>query len=161
MANYTNPHKFNIVLNSKQSATPANNVNNKSYYFNWSNIPDRKYQMTFSYRGNIQINATGSDHPCIFLNMGSTPSCYQANGTSGASIVSSFIGSLQTTTHINADLYYFCSQYDNPPVFFESVPRSDINVSILDDDFLIPFMVTVGPTALSDYVIILHFEEII
>jgi hypothetical protein len=52
MANYDKPYSFNIVLNSQQvSAFSSANNNDRTYEFNWTNIPQGKYMMSFSYKG--------------------------------------------------------------------------------------------------------------
>lgn len=163
MANYTKPYMFNIVLNSEM-AYPTYGVNlttnDKYYAFNWTNIPQGKYVMTWSYRGLEQSLATGNDSPQVFLTLGSTPSTYTANNTSG-SVVSTYIGNLQTTTHINADLYYNANQYDNCPVFFECLPTNNmIHVQVMCANWVDPFMAGALQTEfLAEYVLTLHFEK--
>lgn len=163
MANYTKPYMFNIVLNSVLASPPGvmANTNDKSYFFNWSNIPRGKYVMTWSYRGTRQLTATGDDTPQVFLSIGSTPSNYIAGGTTTSSNITTYIGNLQSNTHINADLYFCADQYQNCPVFYESLPTDNvIRVQMFDFDWLTPYVSsTAGNEILSNYVLTLHFEQ--
>ena len=163
MANFEKPYSFNIVLNSYLASPPLDltNNNNKTYSFNWSNIPQGKYEMTWSYRGTKQITATGDDSPQVFLTFGSNGTSYLAGGNNTNSSVTNYIGNLQTNTHINADLYFYTSQYDNCPIFFENIPTDNmIRVQMFDFDFITPYLSTaVGNEPLSSYVMTLHFEK--
>ena len=162
MANFEKPYSFNIVLNSYLASPPLDigTTNDKSYYFNWSNIPKGKYEMTWSYRGTRQTTATGDDSPQVFLTFGSTPASYLAGGTTTNSSITNYIGTLQTNTHINADLYFYTTQYDNCPIFLESVPINNvIRVQLFDFDFITPYVSSVvGNEPASPYVMTLHFE---
>ena len=162
MANYTKPHMFNIVLNSALASPPGYVANNadRSYNFNWSNIPKGKYVMTWSYRGLMQTNLTENDSPQVFLSMGSTPSTYIAGGTLTNNIITNYIGNLQTTTHANTDVYFCADSYQNCPVFYESIPTDNvIRVQMFDFDWVTPYTALIGLEPLAAYVLTLHFEQ--
>jgi len=67
MATYTDPYMFNIVLNSQNSSDFSSNTNDSTYLFNWTNIPQGKYQVSFSYRGLNNSDLVASDSPQVFI----------------------------------------------------------------------------------------------
>jgi hypothetical protein len=160
MANFTNPHMFNIVLNSQQSSASSTGTNDEIYLFNWTNIPrGGKYKMAWSYLGKNNGDYVANDCPQVFLTVTSVPSVYQANGTSSSNI-STYIGSLRAQTHGAGQVNYYCNTFDNPEVFFNNPPSNgDIRVRILKDDFTTPFLTTAG-SPIADYVLVLSFHSI-
>jgi len=158
MANYTSPHMFNIVLNSQNSVHTNNN--DCTYYFNFTNIPDRKYRVSFTYKGGNNGDYIGNDSPQIFLYMGASPSTYQAT-TTDASQVSFYLGSLRAETHAAGQVYFYANLHDNPNIFINSPPMNNtIRVVVYRSDFVTPFSTITGPSELADYVLVLSFEEV-
>jgi hypothetical protein len=159
MANYISPKRFNIVLNSQQvSASSSGNPNDCTYEFNWTNIPQGKYKMSFSYKGQNNSDFVSNDSPQIFLSLGTVPSVYQANGSNG-SVVSNWVGSLHAETHAAAQVVFFANLQDNPDVYYESLPTSGpIRVQIYRADFTTLFT-TVAGSNLANYVMCLSFEQ--
>jgi len=154
MANYTSPHMFNIVLNS-QNAVHTNN-NDCTYYFNFTNIPDRKYRVSFTYKGKNNGDYVGNDSPQVFLYMGATPSTYQATSTD-ASQVSFFLGTLHAETHSAGQVCFFSSLEHNQSIFINAPPMNNIlRVVVTRDNFTTPFT-TLGGGNLADYVMCLNF----
>lgn len=161
MTNYVKPYRFNIVLNSQQvSASSSGNPNDCTYEFNWSNIPQGKYKMGFSYKGQNNSDFVSNDSPQLFLNLGATPSVYQANDSNG-SVVSTFIGSLHAETHAGAQVVFYANLQDNPDVYFESMPTSGpIRLQVFRANFVTPFTTVTTTQNLADYVMILSFEQV-
>jgi hypothetical protein len=159
MTNYISPKRFNIVLNSQQvSASSSGNPNDCTYEFNWTNIPQGKYKMSFSYKGQNNSDFVSNDSPQIFLSLGTVPSVYQANGSNG-SVVSNWVGSLHAETHAAAQVVFFANLQDNPDVYYESLPTSGpIRVQIYRADFTTLFT-TVAGSNLANYVMALSFEQ--
>ena len=151
MANYQDPYKFNIVLNSLYISLPASGNNNDcSYEFNWTNIP----------RGKYHAYLVASDSPQVFLSITSVPSVYEANGEYGSNI-SNFIGSLRIDTHAAAQAYFYANLNDNPDVFFNNTPTNGlIRVKVFRDDFSTPFRTITGGFDLANYVMVLSFTKI-
>ena len=161
MANFINPRRFNIVLNSQQvSAASSGNPNDCTYEFNWSNLPQGKYKMSFSYKGLNNSDFVSNDSPQIFLSLGTVPSVYQANGSNG-SVVSTWIGSLHAETHAAAQVVFYANLQDNPDVYYDSLPTSGpIRVQVYRANFTTPFTTVTGGLDLADYVMCLSFEQV-
>jgi hypothetical protein len=160
MANYDKPYMFNIVLNSNYPSTLSGlNVNNLIYDFNWTNIPQGKYKMSFCYKGLNNGDYVGNDSPQLFLTIGAVPSVYEASEQNG-SVVSRYIGSLRAETHAAGQVYFYANLNDNPDVYFDSIPTNGpIQVQVFTEDFSTPF-ITVGASVLADYVLVLSFEQV-
>lgn len=161
MANYTQPYKFNIVLNSIY-VSPSSSVdtNDLTYEFNWTNIPSGKYKMDFCYKGLNNGDYIGNDSPQVFLTLNSTPSVYQASGSDG-SVISNYIGSLRAETHGAGQVYFYANLNDNPSVFFNSLPNNGpIRIQVFRSDFVTPFTTITGTDDLADYVLVLSFVSL-
>jgi hypothetical protein len=159
MANYTKPYRFNIVLNSQQSSAPVINTNNLSFQFNWTNIPQGKYQLQFAYIGKNNGDYVANDAPQVFLSLGTVPSVYQASASNG-SVISNFIGSLRTQTHAAGQVGFYSNAQDNPEVYYNRLPTSGpITVQVFRDDFTTPFTTLAG-TNLADYILVLTFRKV-
>ena len=68
---------FNIVLNSLQASdfsTPFNN--DSTYLFNWTNIPQGRYSVSFSYKGANNGDFIANDSPQIFISFGNIKQVY-------------------------------------------------------------------------------------
>lgn len=157
MANYTSPHMFNIVLNS-QNAVHTNN-NDCTYYFNFTNIPDRKYRVSFTYKGKNNGDYVGNDSPQVFLYMNAVPSTYQATSTDGSQ-VSFFLGNLRAETHAAGQVYFYANLNDNADIFINAPPMNNtIRILVTRDDFTTPFT-TLAASDLAEYVMVLSFEEV-
>lgn len=161
MTNYISPKRFNIVLNSQQvSASSSGNPNDCTYEFNWTNIPQGKYKMSFSYKGLNNSDFVSDDSPQVFLSLNTVPSAYQANG-SGGSVVSTWIGSLHAETHAAAQVVFYANLQDNPDVYYDSLPTSGpIRVQVYRSDFTTPFTTVTGGLNLANYVMCLSFEQV-
>jgi len=158
MATYTDPYMFNLVLNSQHSSAFSNGTNDSTYLFNFTNIPDGKYQVSFSYRGLNNSDLVANDSPQVFISFPQTTT-YQAS-TQEISQVSFFIGSLRIETHAGGQAYFACNQFDNPDIFLTSRPNGPIRVQVFRSDFITPFTTVTGGLALADYVLVLGFKKI-
>ena len=160
MANYTKVHSFNIVLNSQQvSAASSGNPNDCTYEFNWSNIAQGKYVMSFSYKGKNNGDFVSNDSPQLFLSLNSVASTYQASNAYG-SVVSSYIGALRAETHAAGQVAFYANETDNCNVYYDCLPTSGpIRLQVFRDDFTTPFT-TLAASNLADYVVVLHFKQI-
>ena len=161
MTNYIRPYRFNIVLNSQLvSASSSGNPNDCTYEFNWSNIPQGKYKMSFSYKGLNNSDFVGNDSPQLFLSLGTIPSVYQASGQNG-SVVSNYIGALNANTHSATQVVFYANIQDNPDVFFDSLPTSGpIRLQVFRSNFVTPFTTVTTAQALANYVMVLSFEQV-
>jgi hypothetical protein len=161
MTNYIQPKRFNIILNSQQVSTSSSgNPNDCIYNFNWSNIPQGKYKMSFSYKGQNNSDFIANDSPQIFLTLGSVPSVYQASGQEG-SVVSNWVGSLHAETHSATEVVFFANLQDNPDVYFDSLPTSGpIRVQVYRGNFTTPFTTITTNQNLANYVMAMTFEQV-
>ena len=161
MTNYIRPYRFNIVLNSQQvSASSSGNPNDCTYEFNWTNIPQGKYKMSFSYKGQNNSDFISNDSPQLFLHMNATPSCYQASNANG-SVISTYIGALHAETHAATEVVFFANLTDNPDVFYDSLPTSGpIQVKVFRANFTSPFTTITTNQNLANYVMVLSFEQV-
>ena len=159
MTNYEKPYRFNIVLNSQQSAAFIN-TNDTYYEFNWTNIPQGKYQIQFSWLGKNNGDYVANDCPAIFLSLGTVPSVYQANGQTRSN-VSNYIGSLRTQTHAAGQVSFFANTTDNPEVYYNNLPTSGpIRVQVFRSDFVTPFTTVTGAVDIADFVMVLTFKKV-
>jgi hypothetical protein len=160
MANYTKPHSFNIVLNSQQvSAASSGNNNDCTYEFNWTNIPQGKYEMSFSYKGQNNADYVASDSPQLFLTLNSVSSTYQASNAYG-SVISQYIGGLHAETHDAANVNFYSNEPDNCSVYFDNIPNNGpIRLQVFRANFTTPFTTAAGSN-LANYVVVLHFKQI-
>ena len=161
MANYVKPYKFNIVLNSQQVSTASSGNNNDcTYEFNWTNIPQGKYKMSFSYKGQNNSDFVSNDSPQVFLQMNATPSCYQASNANG-SVISTYIGALHAETHSATEVVFFANLTDNPDVYYESLPTSGpIRLQAFRANFTTLFTTITSNQNLANYVMVLSFEQV-
>ena len=161
MANYTKPHSFNIVLNSQQvSDASSGNNNDCTYEFNWSNIPQGKYVMNFSYKGQNNADFVSNDSPQLFLSLNSVASTYQASNAYG-SVVSSYIGGLHAETHAAGQVAFYANEQDNCSVYYDCLPTSGpIRLQVFRSNFQTPFTTITGGVELANYVVVLHFKQI-
>jgi hypothetical protein len=161
MANYDKPYSFNLVLNSQISSPfSSGNPNDVFYAFNWSNIPEGKYAVSFSYLGKNNGDYVANDCPQLFLSISSVPSVYQA-GAADISQISTYLGSLRAQTHAAGQVSFYCNSQDNPEVFFNSKPTNGpIRVQVFRDDFVTPFTTVTGAVNLANYVMVLRFKQI-
>jgi hypothetical protein len=161
MTNYIQPKRFNIVLNSQQVSTSSSgNPNDCTYEFNWSNIPQGKYKMSFSYKGQNNSDFVGNDSPQIFLTLGCVPSVYQASGQEG-SVISNWIGSLHAETHAATEVVFYANLQDNPDVYYDSLPTSGpIRVQVYRGNFTTLFTTITTNQNLANYVMGMTFEQV-
>lgn len=162
MATYIEPYMFNIVLNSQQASTTFSSGNNNdlTYLFNWSNIPQGRYQVSFCYRGLNNADLVADDSPQVFVSFNSNSSTYQASGVDGSN-VSLYLGTLRIETHAALQAYFYANQYDNPDVFLIGKPMDNqIRVQVFRSDFVTPFTTVSGALALANYVLVLSFKKI-
>ena len=160
MTNYEKPYRFNIVLNSQQSASPFIDTNDTYYEFNWTNIPQGKYQMQFAWLGENNGDYVANDCPAVFLSLGTVPSVYQANGTTRSN-VSNYIGSLRAQTHASGQVSFFTNTTDNPEVYYNNLPTSGpIRVQVFRSDFVTPFTTVTGGVDLAEFVMVLTFKKV-
>jgi hypothetical protein len=104
----------------------------RQYYFDWSVIPDGKYELTFSFMGDPAANL--NDNFSLFSNMISPQNVYQASGRIGANSVA-FLGNLCYVGYNSPALtltYLFADQTTNPPVICNRPMNNIFTIGIFD-----------------------------
>ena len=159
MAIYSDPYMFNIILNSLKSNPTFSSANNndQTYLFNWTNIPQGKYKMTWTFKSSNQANLLTSYNPHVELTLGSVPTTY-VGGQLTQSYVVNYIGTLRTLVDLTLNGYYVANSTDNSSTFYNSVPTNEmIIVKFFNSDFLTLFTDGGG---MPEYVMFLNFEKI-
>lgn len=160
MAIYSDPYMFNIVLNSQKSnpTFSSGNTNDQTYLFNWTNIPQGKYKMTWTFKSAVNgVNLLAAYNPQVELTLGSVPTTY-VGGQIVQSYVVNYIGTLRQFIDPTQNGYYVANSTDNSSTFYNSVPTNQmITVKLFNDDFLTLFVAGGG---MPQYVMFLNFEKI-
>jgi len=144
----------NIVLDSRYAYATIGGNWIKQYYFDWSVIPDGKYELSFSFISVPQNNI--GDTYSLFSNMISPQNVYQASSAIGARTIA-YLGSLKydafnaTTSNIN---YVYADQQTNPPVICNRPMTNIFTISIFDG-LAVDYNITI-----PDYILTLHFKPL-
>jgi len=144
---------YNIVL---QSIIGTGSTANKSYFYDWSRIPDVPYYVTFTYNSSITTLAS-SNVALIFLLLNQN---YNMIASDQLGVItgyrSDFLGSIYHTPSGSSatNAYLSANTTSNPPMFLEGRPKNN-NFSV---------QITAGvdlayPNALANYTLTLSFEE--
>jgi len=159
MAIYSDPYMFNIVLNSQKSnpTFSSGNNNDKTYLFNWTNIPQGKYKMRWTFKSGNQTNLLATYNPQVELTLGAVSTTY-VGGQITQSYIINFVGTLRSWVDPTQDGHFVANVNDNAPIFYNSVPTDDqIRVRMYNDDFTTLFTAGVG---MANYVMFLNFEKV-
>ena len=106
--------QYVVVLDSRYYFSAGAGVQNRQYYFDWSVIPDGKYELTFTLVSDGAALDTALV-PSIFSNMISPQNAYHASGNVGAQ-THAFLGTLPLNA-LNASVMNFQADLTaNPPV---------------------------------------------
>jgi len=123
---------YNVVFLSSQG---TGNIYNRTYYFDWSKLPEGKYTGQFAFTsstGSINVSCAN-----IFCDLGFSRT-YAAATISGSSLSTStfYIGSALTTPYGVVGNSYLCSALpNNPPFSLSNRPTNNtVNVRILNND---------------------------
>jgi len=161
MSIYDKPYMFNIVMNSQQaSAFSSANTNDKTYLFNWTNIPQRRYKITMYWAGKNNADFVSDDSPQVFITFGDVP-CTYLEGAIDGSFVSYYAGTFRPDTHAADQVSFVADGMNhNSELYLNSVPTyNQIRIQVFRSDFITPFTTLAGSN-LADYVCVLQFKEI-
>lgn len=140
---------YNIVINSV-NYVGGTNSSNLSYYFDWSNIEDGEYEMTFNF--NAIDTAVHKVLYVVIPDLGVASNVFTTTSQTTARFnnVIGVISPNEKTT----DTHYIASTVDNPPIYLRTRPQSN--------NFTVYFYDTDG--ALSnlnvDYILILSLKKL-
>ena len=121
---------FNVLFNSSKG---TGTIESKTYYMDWSQFPQGRYQGKFSF---ITASGTTSVACCnIFLDIGQDIS-YPAMSPTGGQLSSGYfyLGSAGVTA-IGANSYLYTNCVDNPPFTLLNRPsQNQVTIRILQND---------------------------
>ena len=144
----------NIVIDSRYAFATFSGNWSKQYYFDWSVIPDGKYELTFSFISVPQNNI--GDTYSVFSNMISPQNVYQASSVVGARTIAC-LGSLKydafnaTTGNIN---YVYADQQTNPPIIVNR-PMTNLFTIGIFDGLAADYNITI-----PDYIMTIHLKPL-
>jgi hypothetical protein len=144
---------FNVVLDSSLPYVAGATTASDSYFVNWDAImPDKPYKVSFSFMSEIAL-VTGTVVMGIQVNLGGGD---VYNCVSGNSRTLNYLGSAHSSDI--AALHYMNAGFnDNPPIYLSQRPNNNVVTVSLTNGTSQTLFTTPNP---SDYVLILHFEEI-
>lgn len=150
---------FSLLLNSSSYFSQANACGDTTYAVNFTNYPEGKYNLTFSYWG-LQNHLDGTDGANLYVSFQNNPEMYVLSGTTNNQ-VSTFIGGLNKKLLANAnDGFFYASPMDNPPVYFKQKPTCNfIQVRILNRLGTVVVLHDVADPNVNNYMLTLHFEK--
>lgn len=140
---------YNIVLNSNNYVSGTNS-SNFSYSFDWSNIPEGEYEMTF----NFNASATATDKVLVVVcpDLGVASNVFTTTSTT-ASKFNNVIGVIYSTTG-TGDYDYITSSTHNPPVYLRTRPYSNnFTIYLYDTDGALTNIAV-------DYILILSLKKL-
>jgi len=149
---YMSKYSFNIACDSSNNYYSQVNGSTTQFWFDWSVIPDGKYNLTFSYMSD-DITSTLSPVMTLWVDFNSAGNSYLANA--GQSKKINFLGSLRADKH-GVNSFYYADTLTNPPVRL-SKPTNNIFTVSLNNALTTTAYST--PVA-GQYVLVLHFEEV-
>lgn len=146
---------FVVACDSRYYYSAGGASNNRSYYFDWSIMPEGKYEMMFSFISDSNQLSLNSQYS-LYCNAINPINVYNASGTIGSRTIP-FLGN--ATPHpINngvglANNIFTTNLTDNPPIIC-CRPNNNVFTIAINDGLagtLIEF---------SDYVLTLYFKKI-
>lgn len=152
---------FSIVLNSNNF---FENLNNQqiTYSYDFTNMEEGKYEVTFSYRGQ-QNHLNGNDLALVYVDFGAYRRVFEA-GSNTTNSTSLFLGTLHNQIMSSGnDCYLYANLNDNQPVYIDAKPQTSyITVSLYNNNnpkSLIVLHDAADPYP-ADYVLTLQFKKI-
>ena len=110
---------YNVVLNSALG-TVNNNFQQYTFFYNWGQIPEGKYKVTFSFMSS-QGNLTNASVCNLFIDLGQKNITF-ANNISGTLVIKytrQFLGMLRYSG-TGANTYLFCEANMNSPIYLNN-----------------------------------------
>lgn len=148
---------FNVVCDSRTNYSAGAGSQNRSYYFDWSVIPDGKYEITFSFISDSNTLSLLQQYS-IFSNMISPQNAFQAGSRVGANTIA-YLGTLRPDAVNNGTTpdtlnVLVANATDNPPVICNRPMTNIFTIGIYDG----LSGTLVNP--MSDYMLTLHFKPL-
>ena len=146
---------FAVVCDSNISYGAGAGQQNRSYYFDWSVIPDGKYELTFC----LTTDATTIEmfnQYCLFSNMISPQNVYQA-GSNPSANHTAFLGFLRPTgvaTLGGASNVYIADLTSNAPLICNRPMTNIFTIGIFNG------LTGVLANPFTDYILTLYFKPL-
>ena len=152
---------YTIVL---QSSLGLGALTGEQLYYDWSQIEEASYKVTFSFMSGQGTVPTNINPINVFLDLGQgahTSICSSWGGANAGTVYSpSFLGSLEygyVGTNVSLT-YYFARPNTNPAVYIDTRPRNNILTVQLFTN--VANQGTVATVVPGPYTLILSLEEI-
>ena len=145
---------FVVVCDSRYAFATIGGNWSKQYYFDWSVIPDGKYELTFSFVSVPAVNI--GDSYCLFSNMISPQNVYQASSRAGANTIA-YLGTLRydafdSTTNNNN--YVYADVQTNPPIICNRPMTNIFSIGVFDG------LAPDSNITIPDYILTLYFKPL-
>ena len=147
---------FVVVCDSNFNYSAGAGIYARQYYFDWSVIPDGKYELTFSFVSEATTTVDVADLYSLFSNMISPQNVYHASGNIGARTTAHLgnVNPVAFNTGASTSNYLFCDINTNPPVIVNRPMTNIFTISIFDGMSANPSLTT------PNYILTLHFKPL-
>jgi len=144
---------YNVVLQSEigDGSTQINEM----FFYDWSQLPDVPYIVTFSFSSSVITFATmnGLRFACLYMDLGQSYNQIATSKTAPTSLTSIFLGNILYNTSTVANLLTAESD-SNPPTFLNGRPKNN--------NFTVDIRNSPGASfaLVGAYSLILSFQEV-
>jgi hypothetical protein len=143
-------YSFNVMCDSSNNYSHING-STTSFNFDWTLVPDKNYDLTFSYMSD-DVTVTLSPIMTLWADFNGVEQNYIANGDGARKI--NCLGALRTYGH-GANVYYWADTLTNPPTRIQRPSNNIFTISLNNALTTVPYATPVA----GQYVLTLHFEE--
>ena len=145
---------YTIVFNSIQSSDA---INNETYNYDWGQLPNKPYKITFSFVATI-ANLTNSLLAVLYMDLNQQCSMVAPSLTSSSTtgLKNNYLGTL-LYSGTGANTYLFADTHTNPPLYINGRPTNN-NVIIELHTNQLGGMTNYAP-ATFEYILTLNLEE--
>ncbi len=145
-------YSFNVCCDSSNNYYSQIDGSTTTFAFNWSVIPDKKYDVTFSYMSD-DATTTLSPVMSLWTDLDGTPETYLASGSTSSQRIG-FLGTLRADKH-GQNSFYYADQNTNPSVRMQRPSNSFFTVYLRKGLTTAAYATPIA----TQYVLMLHFEE--
>lgn len=147
---------YNVVLNSALG-TVNSSFNQYTFFYNWGQIPEGRYKVTFSFMSSAGT-LTNTSVCNVFIDLGQKNITF-GNNISGSLVIKytrQYLGMLRYTG-TGANTYLFAEENMNAPIYLNNRPtNNNIVVYMRNSDFAQnSYSLTTAP---NNYSLVLNFE---
>ena len=143
---------YNIILNSAYGV--GTNNSQKTYYFDWSQLMQGRYELTFSYVGQVN-NLTGGTIPLLYIDVGQYGNI---EILSGSFKNGTYLGFLKPYV-LGTVSYLYSNDGENGSIILGTRPvQNNITVSILNNSSTQTFFSDSNSQPPANYILSLKFK---